>query len=288
MQSRHCLPFSWRRCTETGTIVDLFSGVGGLSIGFEWAGFDLIAASDNDEAANEAVRANATRPHDPVIPADLSEPAEHASVMREIKKRLSGPLDVLIGGSPCQGFSTAGFARMDDPRNKLLFSFIAAVEELRPRTVIMENVPALMWRRRRPFLEAIMHRLQTLGYMPTAKILHAEGYGVPQLRRRLFVAASLDREVAWPQPWRRILNPAQLEHQPHGDVHNELDAPVTVRDAISDLPRRAAHSPTELVEYTVPAASDYQRWARGEIDVTTLVHRHPGHGATQNALFAAA
>src|SRR5207248_684503 len=113
-----------------------------------------------------------------------------------------------IGGSPCQGFSTAGFARMDDPRNKLLFAFIAAVEELRPRTVIMENVPALMWRRRRPFLEAIMQRLQTLGYAPTAKILHAEGYGVPQLRRRLFVAASLGREVAWPQPWRRILDPA--------------------------------------------------------------------------------
>lgn len=281
------LAFQLAKMYEAGSVVDLFSGVGGLSLGFEWAGFELIAASDNDEAANEAVRTNARRLHDPVISADLGEPAEHAAVMREVKKRLSGRLDVLIGGSPCQGFSTAGFARMDDPRNKLLFAFIAAVEDLRPRTVIMENVPALMWRRRRPFLEAIVQQLRALGYMPNAKILHVEGYGVPQLRRRLFVAASLDRDVAWPRPWRRILDPAQLEHQPHADQHHLLDAPATVREAISDLPSAAAHSPTERMEYAGAATSDYQRWARDEIDVSTLL-RGPRQGATQETLFAAA
>lgn len=280
------LAFQLAKMYESGTVVDLFSGVGGLSLGFEWAGFELIAASDNDEAANEAVRANVRRSHDPVIAADLGEPAEHAAVMREVKRRLSGRLDVLIGGSPCQGFSTAGFARMEDPRNKLLFAFIAAVEDLRPRTVIMENVPALMWRRRRPFLEAVVQRLRALGYMPNAKILHAEGYGVPQLRRRLFVAGSLDHEIDWPQPWRSILDPAQLEHQPHADMR-QLDAAVTVEEAISDLPRAAASSPSEVMEYAGPALSDYQRWARAEIDVSTLV-REPRQGVTQETVIAAA
>jgi DNA (cytosine-5)-methyltransferase 1 len=272
---------------EPGSMVDLFSGVGGLSLGFEWAGFELIAASDNDEAANEALRTNGHRSRDPVIAADLGEPDEHSAVMREIKNRLSGRLDVLIGGSPCQGFSTAGFGRMNDPRNKLLFAFIAAVEQLRPRNVIMENVPALMWRRRLPFLAAIIHRLEALGYLTTAKILHAEGYGVPQLRRRLFVAGSLDHEVAWPQPWRRILDPAQLEHQPGATLNDQLDTPVTVRDAISDLPAAAAPSPTDLVEYASPPTSDYQRWARGEVGASAFVGE-PTRIRAQETLFAAA
>ena len=275
------------RMYEPGSIVDLFSGVGGLSLGFEWAGFELIAASDNDAASNEALRVNTQRPSDPVIAADLGKPDEHSAVMREIKNRLSGRLDVLIGGSPCQGFSTAGFARMDDPRNKLLFAFIAAVEDLRPRHVIMENVPALMWRRRRPFLETIIQRLHALGYMPGAKILHAEGYGVPQLRRRLFVAGSLDREIAWPRPWRTIMEPAQLEHQPGANTQNQLEAPVTVREAISDLPITAAHSSDEIVSYAGPPVSAYQRWARGEIDVSALI-REPGPGRGQDTLFAVA
>jgi DNA (cytosine-5)-methyltransferase 1 len=281
------LAFQLAKMYEPGCIVDLFSGVGGLSLGFEWAGFELIAASDNDSASNEALRANSERCRDPIIDADLGEPDEHTAVMREIRRRLSGRLDVLIGGSPCQGFSTAGFARMDDPRNKLLFAFMAAVEQLRPRHVIIENVPALMWRRRRPFLTAIIERLQLLGYMPDAKILHAEGYGVPQLRRRLFVAGSLDREIAWPAPRRRIMEPAQLAHQPEMGLEDQLEAPVTVREAIADLPAAAAQSPADLVDYVHSPASDYQRWARGEIDASTLI-RAPEEGPAQKPLFAAA
>jgi DNA (cytosine-5)-methyltransferase 1 len=280
------LSFQLARMYEPGAVVDLFSGVGGLSLGFEWAGFELVAASDNDQAANEAVRTNARRLRDPVIPANLGEPAEHAAVMREVKRRLTGRLEMLIGGSPCQGFSTAGFARMDDPRNKLLFAFIAAVEDLRPRSVIMENVPALMWRRRRPFLDAILKRLRALGYMPNAKILHAEGYGVPQLRRRLFVVGSLDREVSWPAPWRSILEPAQLEHQPHAEL-DQLEAAVTVEEAISDLPGATGPSPAESMEYSGPAVSDYQKWARDELDVSALVG-DPRRSGTQETLFAGA
>jgi DNA (cytosine-5)-methyltransferase 1 len=281
------LAFQLAKMYEPGSMVDLFSGVGGLSLGFEWAGFELTAASDNDVAANEALRINGQRRHDPVIAADLGEPDEHTEVMREIKNRLSGRLDVLIGGSPCQGFSTAGFGRMNDPRNRLLFAFLAAVEELRPRNVIMENVPALMWRRRLPFLAAIIQRLEALGYLTTAKILHAEAYGVPQLRRRLFVVGSLDREVAWPQPWREILAPAQLEHQPGASPDDQLDTPVTVRDAISDLPAATARSSTDVVGYASPPVSDYQRWARGEVGVSVFV-REPTRIRAQETLFAAA
>lgn len=281
------LAFQIAQMYEPGSVVDLFSGVGGLSLGFEWAGFELVAASDNDVAANEALRANGCRRRDPVLEADLSDAAQHSAAMREIKKRVSGRLDVLIGGSPCQGFSTAGFGRMDDPRNKLLLAFIAAVEQLRPRTVIMENVPALMWRRRLPFLLDIIRRLEVLGYLVSAKILHAEGYGVPQVRRRLFVAGSVDGEAVWPQPWRRILEPSQLGHQPGADLNQQLDSPMTVRDAISDLPIAAAQSSSDLLQYARPALSDYQRWARQEIDLAALVPV-PGPNTAQELGFAAA
>ena len=281
------LAFQLAKMYEPGSVVDLFSGVGGLSLGFEWAGFQLVAASDNDEAASDALRTSGCRTYDPVLVADLGDPAEHSAVMREIKSRLSGRLDVLIGGSPCQGFSTAGFGRMEDPRNKLLFAFIDAVEQLRPRRVIMENVPALMWRRRLPFLSAIIERLEGLGYLTTAKILHAEGYGVPQLRRRLFVAGSLDGEVAWPEPWRTILEPAQLAHQPRMNLDEELDAPVTVREAISDLPMTTACSSSDLVDYAHPPFSDYQRWARGEISVSDFIQANRLNASQETPLAAA-
>ncbi|HET7128610.1 MAG TPA: DNA (cytosine-5-)-methyltransferase [Gaiellaceae bacterium] len=270
---------------EPGTLVDLFSGAGGMSLGFEWAGFELIAASDNDSAANDALRSSSDRGFDPVVPADLGNPEDHRRVMSAVRQRLSGKrLDVLVGGSPCQGFSTAGFARMSDPRNKLLFSFIAAVEALRPRVVLMENVPALTWRRRRPFLEGILRELQRLGYTCDARILHAEGYGVPQLRRRLFVAAALGETPRWPTPWLKIVEPAQLAHQP-GYASADLPSPATVRDAIGDLPEATVTS-SETLPYPSEAQTLFQRWARGEVRLTAYAHRAVPAGDLQTALLA--
>lgn len=254
-----------------GPSVDLFSGVGGMSLGFEWAGFPLIAAADLDRAANRALREN--RPdRDVVIEADLSDPHEHAMVVKEIERRAGDEgVHVLVGGPPCQGFSTAGDCRLDDPRNHLVFAFVTAAERLRPAYALMENVPALMFRRRRPVLIEIRRALHSLGYETSVMVAHAEAYGVPQLRRRLFLLASRVGAIAWPVPWLRPSPPSQLEQQPGAEEVREASDPWTVRDAIEDLPLEAATSPDAPVNYARAADGAYQRWARGELALSDLI-----------------
>ena len=139
-----------------GAFVDLFSGAGGMSLGLEWAGFELVAAVDDDASANQTLQHN--RPgNSPVLAADLSNPSELRTIVDEIRYRTSGrgPIALVAGGPPCQGFSTAGNCRLDDSRNKLVFAFVTAVAELEPKQVLMENVASLTFRGRRPILERV-------------------------------------------------------------------------------------------------------------------------------------
>src|SRR5439155_7866305 len=175
----------------------------------------------------------------------------------------------LAGGPPCQGFSTAGPCRPNDSRNRLVFAFLAAVERLRPEIVLVENVASLMWRGRL-ILSEMLRVLRNAGYDASVALMHAEGYGVPQLRRRLFVLASRGRTVAWPRPWRRIVSPAHLEHQP-GISDDDLPPAFTVGQAIGDLPLDEAESFSDSVSYAAEATSPLQRWARGELSNAQLV-----------------
>lgn len=246
-----------------GTAVDLFAGAGGLSLGLEWAGFEVLAAIDHDAACMETYQAN--RPdEDAAIRADLSDTQDLRKVVDEIRHRNKGQaIDLLAGGPPCQGFSTAGHCRLDDFRNNLVYSFVKAVEELRPVQVLMENVAALTFRGRRSFLEEVRRSFHSMGYNTSFIVGHAEGYGVPQLRRRLFLLAVRDALPAWPEPFRRILNPMMSQYQPEASGQN-LPEPFTVEDAIGDLSLEAAKSADDPVGYRKVAESPYQLCMRGE------------------------
>ena len=115
--------------------LDLFAGVGGLTLGFASAGFDVVASVDNDPIHKTTHRVNFPDTDFKLI--DLS--ACSASAFG-----LAGPIDVVVGGPPCQGFSVGGLRKPDDPRNALLLSFARLVGELRPRYFVMENVPGLV------------------------------------------------------------------------------------------------------------------------------------------------
>ena len=261
------LAYQLAAALRPGPFVDLFAGAGGLSLGFELAGFDLKAAVDNDEAANETLRMN--RGADVALSYDLSDPAQLQRALHEIRCRLGGDsLALLAGGPPCQGFSTAGWCRPNDSRNRLVFAFLAAVDALRPEFVLMENVPALMWRGR-TVLREIVGALHAGGYDSSVCLIHAEGYGIPQLRRRLFVLASRGQPVRWPSPWRRIVAPAHLKHQP-GEVTHQMPPAFTVEEAIGDLPTEEASSWEEAMPYAGPAASLIQRWTRGLLSIAEV------------------
>jgi DNA (cytosine-5)-methyltransferase 1 len=265
------LAYQLARAYDAGTVVDLFSGAGGLGLGFEWAGFQLLAAVDHDRAANETLATN-IGDADKVLNADLSDRDELRRVISEVNVRARRKnIRALVGGPPCQGFSTAGHCRLDDPRNRLVFAFLAAVEQLRPELVLFENVAALLWRGRRGFLDEVVARLRSLGYETAVSLIHAEGFGVPQLRRRVIVVASRTGEVRWPIPSHRVLDPASREAQIGSEQATDVAEATTVRDALSDLPDATTNSADDAAAYVGHAASAYQQWARGELPIDDLL-----------------
>lgn len=265
-----------------GQVVDLFAGVGGLSLGLSLAGHDVVLSVDNDRSCIEAVAAHGHAAT--AACADLGDADTVVNLAGVVRARRDSELPlVLVGGPPCQGFSTAGHNDADDPRNQLAYAFLDAADLLEPDVVIMENVPALMWRGRQHVLAAIIKRLEARGYFVDVAVLHAEAYGVPQLRRRLFVQARRDGSAVWPAPMRALCDPAQPGLQPGAEDAVGCAAPTTVGEAIGDLPQAVADGPDCPAEYALDfPPGRYSAWARGQIRVTDLmptvrpVRRAPG------------
>lgn len=251
-----------------GTAVDLFSGAGGVGLGFSWAGHEVVASVDNNADACRTIGGSHNEDH-LVLQRDLSDDEQFDDMVRHVRRRLRGQsLGVLAGGPPCQGFSTAGPCRVDDPRNRLVLSFLRAVEELEPEQVVFENVVALRWRGR-ALLDELTDRVGALGYDVGVRILHAEAYGVPQLRRRLVMVATRHAAgVSWPQPTHAMGKPYFPKDQP--GVHLDGPSARTVRDAIADLAVPAAETLSATVEPLVPR-STFARWASGEVSLAELV-----------------
>ena len=167
--------------------IDLFSGCGGLTLGLKQAGFRVIGAVECDTLAVTTYKAN--HPRVRVWTKDIRTVS-----VAEIKRKLRlkrGQLDLLAGCPPCQGFSTittrnGNKKRSTDPRNDLVFEFMRFVRGLRPKAIMLENVPGLAknWR-----LRKILAELRRLGYECTTGVLNAADYGVPQRRRRFILMA---------------------------------------------------------------------------------------------------
>jgi DNA (cytosine-5)-methyltransferase 1 len=215
--------------------ISLFTGAGGLDLGFEAAGFETAAAVEIDARCVATLRANRAWS---VINRDLLEiptPELLASAQLEV-----GEADVLIGGPPCQPFSKSGFwargeaRRLDDPRAGTLGAFMRVLKEARPRSFLLENVEGLGFRGKDEGLKLITSDLKRINaahgtrYSATVAVLNAADFGVPQLRRRLFVIGSRDGErFKFPPPTH--VDPAQRDT---GDIRPGYR---TAWDALHDL-----------------------------------------------------
>ena len=195
------------------TVVDLFCGCGGLSVGLKKAGFRVLGAVDVDPLSVKTYKAN----HRGVKlwETDIRE-LEPAELLEEFSLKV-GELDLLAGCPPCQGFSAMrtlnGAVIAEDPRNDLLLEFQRFVEALRPRAVMMENVPRLADDER---FATFCRKMKKLGYFGDHRILNAAVYGVPQRRRRLIYLAGMGMKI------------------PFADKTSRR---TTVEDAIGGLPK---------------------------------------------------
>jgi DNA (cytosine-5)-methyltransferase 1 len=194
--------------------IDLFAGAGGLSLGFEQAGFDVVAAVEIDPIHCAVHKFNF--PHTVTVCKSVTElTGDELRLRAGMGNR---DIDIVFGGAPCQGFSLIGKRAFDDPRNQLVYHFVRLVMELKPKYFVFENVKGLTVGNHRRFLHETIAAFQAGGYRVVAdyKVLNAADYGVPQDRRRLFLMGAREglRLPEYPEPTGR----------------------TTVREAITDLP----------------------------------------------------
>lgn len=221
--------------SETFNVIDLFCGCGGLSLGFEQAGYNVLLGIDVWKDALETFRHN--HKNGATLCADLSK-LTGEEVDREINYQ---KVDVIIGGPPCQGFSVAGKRIVDDERNSLYKSFVRMVEYFCPKAFVLENVPNILSIGGGVVRESIIHDFQKLGYNVVTQVLTASDYGVPQNRRRaIFVG----------------LKEGTFDFEIPKVVHR-----VTTSEALSDLPEGSLGYKSE---YICAPQSDYQTLMRRE------------------------
>ena len=235
-------------------VVSLFCGCGGLDLGFHDEGFDLIYACDHDAAAVECYSRNLDgRVH----VRDVTSEQFHSEI-DEI-----GQCDVVLGGFPCQGFSKAGPKKQDDPRNRLYLEMKRAVERLRPKVFVAENVDGLHQNFGGSILQQISREFEELGYNVEHRILQAASYGLPQYRRRIFFVGTLRSDKSmfeWPSPICRIEArngefeiddgdglEGNLWDAAAGRKLEALGPPVPIGDAIGDLLELGGDVPDHIV-----------------------------------------
>ena len=247
--------YLWNKEDMSYTVVDVFAGAGGFSLGFELAGAKIAGAVELDNWACETFKAN--HPDAVVLQEDIAKISDAA-----ILATFSGlKPDILLGGPPCQGFSVCNRNNGDpsDPRNSLFEEFIRMGRLLRPSVMIMENVPNLMKAKTKTgfrVLDIITSELQKIGYSAESRILEASDYGVPQMRKRLVViAATTPLAKSFPEKTYSAVALKTVFGQ-------EMKKCPTLWEAISDLPALDAGEGAEEAEYTMPPQNDYQHVLR--------------------------
>lgn len=241
-----------------GLFVDLFAGAGGLSLGFLLAGWTPLVANDSDAWALKTYSANV---HDEVVLGDIRDPIVSASLIKAVRSRksqMSGVPLIVIGGPPCQGFSTAGKRRtMDDERNHLFKEYRAIVDSIGADGFVFENVMGLLNMNGGKVFQEVCDVLSEDMNDLQANTLGSVNFGVPQRRRRVFVTAF--REAKCPPP------PTEFTEFPQGKERSaSLAIAPGALEAIGDLPlvnpgEDASHKRLREV------GSDFQRMCRGMI-----------------------
>ena len=230
------------------TAISLFAGAGGCSLGFGQAGYDVRFATDLDADAVESYRRNF--PRTPCEAADIRELTAD-SVLQRIGLN-PGVLDMLLGGPPCQGFSSAGVKAGDDPRNSLLSHYIRLLEGIRPKWFVMENVEGLLTTGGGSHVRDAVAAFLAAGYSLNLEKVYAQGYGIPQRRKRVLIVGNrIGHDFLFPEPVTRF----------SGSIFRKGE--ITFAIAVGDLPP-AAKEANAALEFRESPRNELQAYLRGE------------------------
>jgi DNA (cytosine-5)-methyltransferase 1 len=232
--------------------IDIFSGAGGFSCGLEMAGMKCVLGVDFNKNAMETFAHN----HKHAYPyhGDITKLTN-----KKIDKILDGQeVDLVVGGPPCQGFSTVGPGDPNDQRNKLFLEFVRIVKHTRPKYIVIENVTGLLAKKNEKTLKAILSRFNKLGYNIDVDVLSSHHYGVAEKRRRtIFIGSRVNEKIEFPKKTHDVI--MAKTHRPS----------VTVGDIIDDL----ATKKKEILNHDLEMAQ-----VKSKIDLKRLKRIPEGRG----------
>ena len=232
--------------------IELFTGAGGMMLGIEQAGFNSLFANEIHSDPVKTLKRNF--PAIPIIEGEIQNfSASKLFELAGINKKMMNHVDLIAGGLPCQGFSTAGLKDKTDPRNNLIGEYLRIVKEIQPRYFILENVTGLKTLHNGKLHENILFEIDKTGYQFKDKVLYAPDYGVPQMRKRLIIIGSKNGKVpTHPEP--------SFSSDNKNLFNQNLPKYVTVSDAINDLPQ--IQQGESGVHYKSKPKSGYQQLMR--------------------------
>ncbi len=249
-------------------VLDLFCGAGGLSLGFENAGFQILCTVEKHLDPIKTYINNRLEKQNKLnlLIEDIRN-IKKSNIDKAIAKSLkkNPKIDVVIGGSPCQGFSLRGKREINDPRNNLAFEFFRIVDEVKPEIFVFENVSGLLMKNNRAFLLSIIKRIEKLKYHIGLDILNSSDYGVPQNRKRLIIIGSKNNNrVFFPkksnyEDLQQIIEKLELE-LPYYNVVPVVKNKVSIYDALDDIAYAKVNESS--IKYRKKATSIYQKFMR--------------------------
>ncbi len=214
--------------------IDLFSGAGGFSLGFDRQDFQNVFSVDIEASFCQTYRYNF--PHHQLIEKDICElNNSEINYLKEFDE-----IDVIIGGSPCQGFSIAGnIGRkfIDDPRNRLFKEFVRVVKVVQPKFFVLENVARLFTHKKGATRQEIVKDFQNLGYTVECKILNSADYGVAQIRKRvIFIGSRVHNKIIFPK--------------------KEVEEYISVKDVLDNYPKLKSGQESSLANHVAMSHSE--------------------------------
>jgi DNA (cytosine-5)-methyltransferase 1 len=257
-------------------VLDVFCGSGGLSYGFEQTG-DFVTTFGIDLLADRVETFMGNHAHATGLAGDVRETS-----LQDVH-RMAGELDVVVGGPPCQGFSSIRPFRNlteGDPRNSLGEHYVLALHQLQPNWFVFENVVGILTHEEGTRLYALLEGLRGAGYSVDWRVVNAAMFGVPQNRERVVIVGNrLGIEFLWPQPTHRLDHKSMAGSRPEvirtlPIFSVGLDDAVTLMDAIDDLPPVAAGE--QVFDYDKPPRTKYQELMRSGARKLSL-HRATNH-----------
>ena len=259
--------------------VDLFAGAGGMTLGFEQAGFDVLAAVELDPIHASVHEYNF--PFWTTICRSVTQTS--AREIRNLSAIGDRDIDVVFGGPPCQGFSLMGKRDLSDDRNSLVFNFLRLVIELQPKFFVMENVRGITLGKQKKILQQIIAEFQQYDYQVVQKpqVLNAANFGVPQNRQRLFLIGSRQglKLPDYPQPQTSPL--LDLKRTTNGMVKDNLPHTPTVAEAIGDIPEANLFPELEFRDWVI-AEHLKPSWYAQQLRNPAVVEHNYAYGRKYN------